>query len=445
MGITMFFRTQSMFIIPAILLLAWFVYRRRHLAWLQATGLLLLGLALVTSPWLLRNYANKGQLVFDDPITQSGSMAQRYSLSGKEINLRYQLGEDERAYSARIRQSIIDFISTYPDVVARFVAGHFLNAEITGAFILPIRDGLAEPGEILIPTHPFWEFRVGSLKPVQVILLVFNLALIGLGIGVCWARLKWIGLVPLAANLSYHFSMALARNSGERYLLAVDWVVLVYASVGLIEIAIAVMAVLGIPWRQVNPLLSRRTFGETESIPAMRIPLRNTVFIGLILVLIGSLLPFVEWVVPQHYPDQTRPSLVAEVLEDPLLDQSDLDLATIERFISDPNVMVIKGRGFYPRFYNAGEGEEETAKIAYEPLDFARTVFLVASSTYNERVVLRSRNVPTYFPNPSDVIVIGCPGKYLDAAVLIVKGDPGGVYTPDVDLSNGCPLPAPGN
>jgi len=58
-------------------------------------------------------------------------------------------------------------------------------------------------------------------------------------------------------------------------------------------------------------------------------------------------------------------------------------------------------------------------------------------------ISLRMPNSPGYFPNASDVIVIGCEGKdnYVDAIVVLVMGDKQALYTSPVPILWKCPQP----
>lgn len=436
-GLAMLFRTQSMFMILAVLLAALFVYRGRWDRWLRSVGLVVLGLALIVTPWLARNYSVTGQVAFDDSKSQTGSMAARYSLDGNDLSFMNRPGEDPREYSGRVTKGIFDFLFAHPGIVAGFVTAHFVNAEIANVFVLPVRNGLAATRELLMPSNAFWEFWRGTLAPGQLLLFLLNLGLIALGVGAGWRRLGWAGLIPLLSNLSYNFSMSLARNSGGRYLLAVDWAAYLYAAVGLVEIAAAVLAVLGIDPRRLASLLASK--GEMGSEPSSPARVRSSVLIALALVAVGSILPLVELVVPQRYADRAPETLAAEVLQDARLAQSGINPVALERFLAQPGARIIEGRGLYPRYYAAGEGEPRTAKTAYEPLNYPRTVFLIASNHYNGLAVLRAPYAPASFPNAADVLAVGCAGDYLDVAVLIVKGQPGSATIFPGLLTAGCP------
>jgi hypothetical protein len=448
LGLAMLFRTQSMFMLPAVLLLALFACRWKWGRWLRAVGLLALGLALVIAPYLWRNWTVTGRLAFDDDKSQTGAMAQRYSLSGTDESLVYQPGEDPEAYSRRITRSIFGFLREHPGVVARFVSGHWLNAEIANLLVLPVRSGIADVRELWMPLRPTWQDWKGTLTFWQALLFAANAGLVALGIGACWTRAGWAGLAPLLANLSYNFSNALARNSGGRYLLVADWVMLLYAAVGLVEISIAVLGVLGVSPGRIAPLLARREEPMETAIIGSRSRGRGWLAgagIGLAFLLVGSLPGLAERAIPPRYPEQSRSALVEEALRDEALQRAGLGRSTpqglaLERFAGQSGGLVVKGRALYPRYYDRGQGEPQTAKTGYEPLDYARTVFVVASPAYNGLTILKAQGAPKFFPNAADVIIIGCPvGNHLDARLVLVLDSPGGAYAADAGFPERCP------
>lgn len=450
MGLAMLVRTQSVFMLPFVLLFALFglsqatPWRTRALLWLRQVAWLILGLFLAIAPWLWRNWQVTGQLAFDDPKTQTGVMAQRLNLSeeGYRPDLAMQPAEDLKSFSNRMNQTLVQFILANPERIIGFVSAHTLNAEIDNLLLLPVRSDLSDPGELLMPSRAFWQEWQGNPSGWQALLMALNLAVIAIGMGAAWTRHRWAGLALLMMNLSYNGSNALARNSGWRYLLPVDWITYVYASLGLMELAIALLLVLGFPIVRLSPLLSS---APGESGQAQRWKYRNRVIIflsGLTFFLVGSFLPLAERVVSQRYPVQSRDELADELLRNPLLAQSGLSGDAVERFLSQPEARIFKGRALYPRYYDAGDGEPRTAKTGYEPLDYARTVFQVASNDFYGLVILRTEQPPDLLPNASDVIVLGCMAEvYLDAQMVLILDEPGGLYLPYTDLPERCPLP----
>jgi hypothetical protein len=162
--------------------------------------------------------------------------------------------------------------------------------------------------------------------------------------------------------------------------------------------------------------------------------------IGLAFCLVGALPALVEQLIPERYPAQTRAELIQEVVESPSAQQAGLDRSALERFAAQPGAALIKGRALYPRYYAPGQGEPQTAKTGYEPLDYARTIFLITARSYNGLAILKAQAVPAFFPNTADVLVLGCSnGTYLDARLVLVLNGPGGAYLADGGIPQICP------
>jgi hypothetical protein len=429
LGLAMLFRTQSMFILPVVLLLALFVLRFQYRRWLHAVALVAIGLTLAVAPWLWRNWQNTGAFAFDDARTQTGSMAARYSLSGSDPQYAYQPGEDEQAYATRVTAGIFRFLFEHPGVVARFVSSHFFHAQIENVLILPIRGEIAGPTEFWFPSTAFWEAWDGSPSPGQAALLALWLGLYALGLGAAWARLGWAGVAPLLANMAYNFSMSLARNSGGRYLLAVDWVMLLYIGVALIEISLVVMALFGVTPAKTAGLLAGK---EAPAERAPRLSFAPALRLALVFLLAGSVLALAERAFPQRYLPGPREVLVEQATQDSRLEAAGVDPAALRAFAATPGVKVIQGRALYPRYYAAGEGEPKTSKVGYRELDYARTVFLIAAPGFHGLAIFASDEVPASFPNASDITVLGCAGvNYIEPVYLLVAPqgeEPGGVF-----------------
>ncbi len=433
LGVAMLFRTQSVFMLPVVLLLALLALRWRWKTWGRAVLLVLAGLILTLSPWLYRNYRITGQLGFDDPKTQTGVMAQHYTLGAKDLQYMMRPDEELGEFSERVNEGIINFILENPGVVARFVSSHFMNAQITNLLQFPVRGAVENPRDLLMPTYAFWEDWRGTPTLPQTGLILFNLGIVALGVGAAFHRLGWGGLALLTMNMSYHLSNALARNSGFRYLLPVDWTTYTYFVIGLVELFLAVLLVLGARPERLLTALARFDDRQPDE-PSPGKSRRAAALVALGLMAVGSLPLLAERVFPQRYPPVERAVLVQQITS-----RVAAESAALERFAALPGARVAQGRALYPRFYAAGDGEELTAKTGYQILDYARTVLLVTGADFNGLVVLKSEHIPAHLPNASDVLVLGCQRSlYLDAVVIVSLDGAGGVYLSDAEIPASC-------
>ena len=81
------------------------------------------------------------------------------------------------------------------------------------------------------------------------------------------------------------------------------------------------------------------------------------------------------------------------------------------------------GRAIYPRYYAAGDGEPETAKLGYEVSETPRLVFYLTGSAHY-LVIFNLDSPPEYFPNVSDVYMVGeqINGYFSPRVVFVTKG-----------------------
>lgn len=431
MGLLLLVRTQSLLLLPLIFAVALFVYRKNIRQFILDFSLFLLTMALCVSPWLIRNYMLAGQFIFDHPESQSRVMAQRYEYSGDFDSLERQPDENTGDYSNRLSKSIQQTIVSHPLYVAEFVTAHFLNNEIGDLLILPVRNGLSEPRELIYPISPFWQDWNGEIDVKQGLLIAANLLIISLGIGVSWKRYKLLGLIPLLFNLVYNLSTSIARYSGWRYLLPVDWIGYFYFAIGMIA-----------PLSKIPDLFSKniesnhsRSFDMSDSPRITRLlfpPLRGTIIFVLLSIFFGMSLILVEKIVPPKFSPSQNQLVLPQMLSNSTVLSSEIDKKALSLFDKQPDTFIVKGRALYPRYYGAGEGELKTAKTGYEPSPDARLVFMVASQP-DGLVIFKTNTPPSNFPNGADVSVIGCQTDlFAQALIITVHGQEETTYiSPD--------------
>ena len=229
LGCLMLFRTQAAILLPFVLIAALYRYKSQLRNVYFQLGMVVLACFLVISPWLVRNYMLTGQVMFDDPVTQTNFLQGRY-----------QLGEDDGTQSGSILSSFIN----HPVEVIKFVANHFFRNEIGTLFVTPPQR-LIGTWPLLFSQTTFWSDNTVSLTTSQQISLVGVLAVIALGIVSIVSRAGVVGLVPLVINLSYTLGNGLARNSSGRYNLPVDWVGYFYLVIGITQLVVWFLAGFG--------------------------------------------------------------------------------------------------------------------------------------------------------------------------------------------------------
>lgn len=116
---------------------------------------------------------------------------------------------------------------------------------------------------------------------------------------------------------------------------------------------------------------------------------RNLIESFLILLVLGGFTPCTESVFPQKYPPKPQKEILERIGS-----------------TAAPGEIALYGRAIYPRYYAAGDGEPETAKLGYEASETPRLVFYLTGSDHY-LVIFNLDSPPEYFPNVSDVYMVG--------------------------------------
>lgn len=383
-GLLLLMRTQSAVILPILLAFSWFVYRKDpgggwSRAWLGLGGMLILTIA----PWMLRNYQTTGRLALDYTSPASVIYSQ---LSGESITSGFVTGEGAGEQLAAL-------LARNFGVVSGFVANHFLNTQIGGLLVLPLAarfDGL------LASVNAYWVEWDGELAWYNLALIILYLAIIAMGLGAAWKRLKWIGLTPLAFSVGYALSNGIARYSSWRYNLPADWTAYFYFGIGVIELFMLVAGLFGREAVRIVPV-------GTPELKMERLKPATLVHV-LTFVFIGSLPWLAEGVVPPRYADQSIPAIAQQAGSV----SSAPSEAEIEAFATQPETYVGIGRVLYPRFFPRDKGLASANPWPnYAVRDFSRFGFLLMNQELFF-VDFPSRADSATIPHATEAVVLGC-------------------------------------
>ncbi len=396
-GMLLLLRTQSMLILPFILLLALLIFLPNWKNWIRASIIFIFGVVLSISPWLTRNAQLTGKITFDDP-NQLAVLASQYKTSG---NLDWTEFDFE---NESLSNSLLDFAIQNPGYVANFIATHFLATEINGLLALPHIEpfhGFQEPLNI------YWTAWDGHLSLANQFLMIFYLAIIALGIGASWKRMKWIGLVPLAFNLGYALSNGVARFSGWRYDFPADWIAYFYFGIGFIELSLLLASFFGIKADKGDK--TQQQLLNTSSSPW------QLIFASFLFLSIGFSPLILEKNIPSHFETLSEEELVAKL---------SLNSDEVEAFVAQENAHLLMGRLIYPRFFSRGSGiYSANPWPAYAEEDFARMGFVLINEK-NTQVLFPIKHIPAEFPNGVDVILLGCQKEeYFEARLIYTMDD----------------------
>ncbi len=378
-GLLLLLRTQSLIILPFVFILAWFAFQKRTKEWLIACVAFGLVMTATITPWLIHNYRVVGAFAFDDP-SQMAVIFSQYSFEG---NLDISQFDFE---SESLANRLFTFTFENPAFVAGFIANHFLNTEIGGLLALP----LIEPfNGLRAPVNLYWIEWNGNLEWYNLALTIIYLAVIAVGFGAAWNRLRWVGLSPLAFSIGYALANGISRFSSWRYNLPVDWVAFFYFGVGAVEILSWFATILG---AKISKAFASEAFElKQESL------MPKHVLILAAFMLLGSTPWLAKGIVQPRYAstaDELRAHVIAR-------------FPNSAEFLSQPGAQVIEGRLLYPRFFRRNDGIYSTTPWPiYKVRDFSRLGFIVLNNGAAS-VIFPSRSA-LQFTHGEDVIALGC-------------------------------------
>ena len=393
MGAMALIRTQSLCL---ILLLPFPLFSARHIPLKRKASqltLFLAALGLCVLPWLLRSYRITGKFVFDHPMTQTAEMARSYNFEGADLSKLPD--ENDGEYSDRMTAFIAASLRKNFPKIARFVTVHFLNSEISGFRLFPLRDTLYDPVELLKSSKPFWETLDSSdLHLYNLIFFAAGYLIWALGIAGGHLRSGAAGFIPLAAILIFNFSTALGRYSAGRYLIPTDWIMMLYFAMGLAE------------WIHILRQLSGGSI-VAENTAEKGSP--SPVLTGLFILLTAAAIPAADRLIPQSFV----PEYPASVEE---------KLGSVNPKCGAENHFFLNALAVYPRYYAAGEGEPESAKQGYGVDDHGRLIFLTLAPGSFGTIEMALDEPPEYLPDGTPVWISACvDGATSKADTLIVE------------------------
>lgn len=447
LGVAVLIRSQAIVFLPVMLLYFGVHFRKRWQDTLRVGALFLVGLFAFVLPWMLRNWLVIGEFGYSQPM-QATYLDSQYRFDPGDFDL---AGAEQGVRVEQGFSNAVDFARQNPLYVARFILTHFLHNEVSALLALPVRFDLSEAllsvlkplGKVFnwpqsynvrayVDSLPFWSFQNrwhGEWPASSWLMLCLNLLILGVGIGVAWRSLGWVGALMLALHFAYSFSTAIARVSGSRFILPVDWILIWLYAMGLAAIARRV-------WNL--PPMKRLSFGRHapphEQIATWKMAVTLT---GILAA--GALIPAIEFLPPQRYPVQEANLLMAKFPIDAgaLCDPSGNPLGAGQD-------VVVQGRALLARFYQADEGYSQGAIwIAHRYFPFSRLGFYVAGPR-NINVIFPLDQAPQEFPNAADVIVIGEEAEnYILAKAIFVEDNQGEAFVYSSSQIQPCEAIAP--
>jgi hypothetical protein len=299
-----------------------------------------------------------------------------------------------------------------------------------------------------ISRFPFWMWRKweGAIPAQSLLPVSGNLLLIVIGFVGLWRWKSPGGIFLFLVAVGYYLLTSAVRVSGGRFVQIVDWIWIVYFSVGLerlLEWTVTSLGVAGLPgW-----LVATGDAPEAATRPApalSKTPLRIYAGIGLAIFLLGASLPTVEALIRPRYTDQTKQAWLDALKNSAELQQEYPALSAALDNAHPGAWQVLQGRALYPRYYAAGEGESSISVTPFTPRDYARFSFYLVGPQKTGVLLPLTEQPSITFPHATDVLVIGCQeGEYLRAWAVFAKSPRMVLVGTPFPDATACPPPAP--
>ncbi|MBT3407114.1 hypothetical protein HN415_00355, partial [Candidatus Woesearchaeota archaeon] len=247
LGLTSLIRLNPVILLPVISFFMLVFLWKTKKVWLFQNITFLVGFIIVISPWLLTGKDQNNMPYFFDKFTKV--IQSRYSLSNTQLR-------NNSIYSKNIKIAKInrdfllseyindhDFNENNMDfnVFPYFIINHSIHNIIGSFLILPDSINKENQNITTLVKRSYWQENqtqtwLGELDTGQLIFIIINLLIISFGFYWSWKRWKLAGLIPLMIFIAYCISLGLARNSGSRYIVPIDWIIYFYYSIGILYV-----------------------------------------------------------------------------------------------------------------------------------------------------------------------------------------------------------------
>jgi len=429
LGLWGFVRPHIFLLLPFAGLLLICLYFRQKRALVALAGFMLASYLAVTMPWVQLNgsgvsligiYLARVQAIINERYPD-------FRIPGPNGML-----DSQQVASLGL---ILPRFEPLPKSAAASTLDHLLNNLMLSALSLPATMTTLDAETVVRHSETFWwPYWDGHLSPSARALLPINLTLIALGLGQAWKRHRLIGLFPLFGMFIYALINSLARTSGGRYLVPVDWVALLYYTLGL-----AAVLEFTVAWFKHKPVIA--------GLPAQREPAWPTTWLrqGLLTLIMfgvfGSLIPLANYLQPRRYPPLDVNQLAARI-EQTYLAPLEISPAEWQAFITQPGAVLLEGRALYPRYILRGINPF-IPDYLLEAKPYGRLNLVVIGPHGKAEFMMPGNDEWYELPHASDVLLLGCQANgYVDGWAIILE-QTGVVQRRLPPAPPTCPLPEP--
>ena len=400
LGITSLVRLNSIGILPFAILLIGFSLKFNWRRWILSGFLLSIFVIIATTPWAIRN-----EVVSGDPFNFI-----RSKTSGVLEKQRYDpiINSTQSSGASPSRQSSAILLS-------QNVVNNYLHNLIGITLMLPPSTQLYNALDLV--KLPYWKLDwAGALLPGGFWIIVCVLIIAAVGVGSAWSRFGFAGLVPLVVVLGYNSTTAISFTSGGRYLVPIDWGLLLYFSLGLLTTAFGLVELFGgYKFPETTKPVTSNNFGNFKS---------KVIAIGMLFLVFGSIPTGLEFLPNMAYPPSvSMADFISANQTIPELGNrgNEVSLSSLE---ATPGAIVLYGRALYPRYF--GQNKGDGLNISQDPLigsaGFDHLSFLMIGGNNTIPVLLPANDIFSPQIPGSDTWVIGCKRQnYVEAIIVVFR------------------------
>jgi hypothetical protein len=358
-------------------------------------------------------------------------------------------------YAGRIRNVIeeryiqpqIPFLPAKPGLMAivsesqmpievPFQVSQFLNNLQTSAQTLPLTPLLLSLPETVRDGERVWRLDwQGELSATGTLMLWLGLGVTALGIGTAMNKSRLAGLSLPALFLVYAAANALARTSGGRYVVPIDWIVVLFFGLGLTVLLEAGHAFFN---RKTSPGESAPPAPDSGKSTHWGIKALSVVTC---FGFIGGLIPLSQTLHEPRLERVPRETLVER------MGKYGLDESAIRNFLQETDGAILwQGVALYPRFFWHGEGLP--AWQPYSQANYSRTIFVLIGPQRRHATIVFAHPAPEHLPHNTHAIVLACKrndNEQRDVydALLVVLPEDASVHATYPERPLKCPVAEP--
>lgn len=210
--------------------------------------LILCGFVIISAPWHIRNsiraggivipYTKKISFVVNTRLTSSTNIQNATEETDTTRNNRKAGNNVENNEENDVNQKLSTADDLAPENTAYGMVGiHLLHNMMSSFFILPVSLQLADLQTTLKLGGDLWKYNWdGILKTSQLLIFILQAIILSFGISHLFRKNKYASIILIFIYTGISISNSLGMSSGGRFIVPVNWIVLIVYGAGLLKL-----------------------------------------------------------------------------------------------------------------------------------------------------------------------------------------------------------------